>query len=143
MTNPSPVPPEFETLYHEALAREAERKRKNPYAQAVHFNAQTRAYFIRLTTGVGFEMPADAIAELAGASMAQLAKVERFGEGEGLHWDGLDVDISIATLLNRAFGDTIRSLAARKAASTTSNARAKAARENGKKGGRPRKKAAS
>jgi hypothetical protein len=136
-----PIDPEFEIRYREALARGQERKRNEPFATTVRFVSDPSSYLIRLSTGVGFEIPAAAIHELEGATPEQLGQVSLFGEGEGIHWEALDVDISIGTLINRAFGETVRRMAARKAAATTSTARAKSARENGKKGGRPRKRA--
>jgi hypothetical protein len=64
-------------------------------------------------------------------------------EGRGLHWEPLDVDLSVPGLLAGLFGTRAymdRQRAAR-AGAATSAAKAAAARRNGAKGGRPRKAA--
>jgi hypothetical protein len=66
--------------------------------------------------------------------------------GDGLGWPSLDVHYHVASLVMGTFGgrDWMRQLRGellKKAAKVTSSARARAARENGKKGGRPRKAA--
>jgi len=75
------------------------------------------------------------------ASDDALAEVEILGLGFGLHWERLDVDLSVPGLLAGLFGTKTymdRERAAH-AGSATSLAKAAAARRNGAKGGRPRK----
>lgn len=69
----------------------------------------------------------------------QLKNVIVEGGGEFLHWPDLDVDLSVPLLLAEAL--MIRSAAAnaQRAGSVKSPAKTAAVRENGKKGGRPRK----
>lgn len=55
----------------------------------------------------------------------------------GLHWEALDVDLSIPGLLTGLFGT--KAYMARQAGRTKFPAKAAAARANGLKGGRPRK----
>lgn len=59
------------------------------------------------------------------------------GGGFGLHWETLDLEHAEPGLVNGVFG-TAKWMAAR-AGRATSPAKAAAARENGRKGGRPRK----
>ena len=68
-----------------------------------------------------------------------IAAVEVLPQGRGLHWEALDVDISLPGLVNGIFGT--RAYMARFAGQSTSPAKAAAARANGAKGGRPRKAA--
>jgi hypothetical protein len=77
---------------------------------------------------------------LAGASPDELAQVEVTPSGEGLHWETLDVDLSIPALMVGIFGTKawMAELGSR-GGSVTSTTKAKAARKNGKRGGRPRK----
>lgn len=65
------------------------------------------------------------------------------GNGYGLHWESLDADLTVPGLLAGIFGSTawMRELG-RRGGSAASEAKARAARENGRKGGRPRKKRA-
>ena len=94
---------------------------------------------VELTNGCTFAFPADLAQGLEGASDADLAAMEILGHGYGLHWPTLDTDLAIPNLMAGLLGT--RSWMARKAGSTTSKAKSQAARENGKKGGRPRQAA--
>ena len=91
---------------------------------------------VELANGCTFAFPADLAQGLEGASDTDLAAMEILGHGYGLHWPTLDVDLAIPDLMAGLLGT--RSWIARKAGKTTSKAKAQAARENGKKGGRPR-----
>ena len=73
----------------------------------------------------------------------KLANVVVEGRGRALRWPDLDVDLSVPLLIAEAL--PIRSAASigRRGGSVTSPAKAAAVRENGKKGGRPRKKSAA
>jgi len=66
-----------------------------------------------------------------------LSAVEILGAGYGLHWEALDVDVSVPGVLAGLFGT--RAFMARQAGRVSSVKKAAAARENGAKGGRPRK----
>lgn len=74
---------------------------------------------------------------LASAHEDQLAQVEILGAGSGLHWDMLDVDLGVPELLAGLFGT--KAYMARQAGRAKSVAKAKAARANGAKGGRPKR----
>ena len=97
---------------------------------------------VELTSGVLFGFPAKSIPQLAKASPAELSTVEVSPGGSGLHWETLDVDLSVAGLLLSSVdrSEKMRELA-RLAGRATSPAKASAARTNGAKGGRPRKAA--
>lgn len=73
------------------------------------------------------------------ATNEQLEAVDILGVGYGLHWEALDVDLSVPGLLDGLF--STRAYMARRAGQATSPAKARAARANGAKGGRPRKRA--
>lgn len=97
---------------------------------------------MELTNGFVFGFPASAVPALAGATAAQLARVELSPGGSALHWDELDADLSVAGLLLASVERSERlSELARLAGSTSTPAKARAARANGSKGGRPRKAA--
>lgn len=85
--------------------------------------------------------PARQLQGLEDASDDELAEVELLGE-TGLHWQTRDVDFRIVGLMAGIFGNARFMEAARRGGKARSEAKAAAARENGRKGGRPRKGAA-
>lgn len=138
---------EFEARYLAAVKLGEESVKTEPHAQAISFTPETRRFFLRLTNGTGVEFGADNLEELKGADAAELATVEISPSGSGLGWRCLDVDISVSGLVISLFGGTdfqrlMRRELNRQAGYVKSEARAKAARENGRKGGRPPKKVA-
>jgi hypothetical protein len=82
---------------------------------------------------------------LAGAAPADLGEIEISPAGLGLHWPRLDADLYVPALLQGVFG-TRQWMAAQLGAAggrARSEAKAASARENGRKGGRPRKNASN
>ena len=110
-----------------------------PRAEAARYDAKSGRIIIELRNGATFAFPARLAEGLADASPEALSDIEILGHGHGLHWEKLDVDYSVPGLVAGIFG-TARWMAAR-AGRTTSPAKAAAARQNGAKGGRPRKAA--
>jgi hypothetical protein len=131
-----------QALEAERLAGETE-----PRAVAARYDRASGQFIINLNNGTTFIFPADLCQGLAGADPDLLAEVEITPSGAGLHWERLDNDFSIMGLMLGSFGGKtwmakLRSEFARQAAQVKSEARARASRENGKKGGRPRKRQA-
>jgi len=122
-----------------ALAKGREAALGEPRAASARYDAAGRRVIVELTNGCTFAFPADLAQGLEGASDADLATMEILGNGYGLHWPTLDTDLAIPDLMAGLLGT--RSWMARRAGKATSKAKAEAARENGKKGGRPRKAA--
>jgi hypothetical protein len=119
--------------------------RTEPRARAARYDRKTGRIRVDLTNGCSFAFPARKAQGLEHASDEELAQIEILGLGLGLHWERLDVDLSVPGLLAGLFGTRAymdRERAAR-AGAATSAAKAAAARRNGKKGGRPRKTAAA
>jgi len=125
--------------------RRGERALHNePRARAARYERRTGRVHVDLTNGCSFAFPARKAQGLERASDEDLAHIEILGLGFGLHWDRLDVDLSVPGLLaglfgTRAYMDRQR---ASRAGTATSSAKAAAARRNGAKGGRPRKASA-
>lgn len=113
-----------------------------PRAKAVHYNVACRQIVVDLTNGCTFIFPADMGQGLSGATDEELADVRVLGSGFGLHWEKLDADLSILSLVMGIFGSKawMHELA-RRGGTSTSSAKVAAARANGAKGGRPRKSA--
>jgi hypothetical protein len=110
-----------------------------PRAAAARYDRRAGLIVIDLTNGCSFAFPPRLAQGLEAATHEQLAEVEILGRGHGLHWETLDVDLSLPGLMAGIFGT--RAYMARRAGQTKSAAKAEAARLNGAKGGRPRKSA--
>jgi hypothetical protein len=129
------------TLVTEAERRGQRSLRIEPRARTARYDRRTGRVHVELTNGCTFAFPARKAQGLERASDAQLSQVEILGLGLGLHWEALDVDLSVPGLLAGLFGTKAymdRQRAAR-AGTARSAAKAAAARRNGAKGGRPRK----
>lgn len=114
--------------------------RVDPHARAARYIRRGRMVHIDLTTGSAFLVPVAKLDMLRGASDRELREVEVSPAGSALHWESLDADYSVAFLAELAFGlKTLMRAAGRVGGSVRSPAKARAARSNGRKGGRPRK----
>ena len=122
-----------------ARTREARNRKAGLRAISARYDHRAGRVIVDLTNGCLFGFPAKSIPALAKATPAQLAQVELSPAGSGLHWEALDVDLSVSGLVLASVrpADKLRELA-RLAGSRTSLAKAAAARKNGAKGGRPR-----
>jgi hypothetical protein len=108
-----------------------------PRAANVRYDRQRGRMIVELTNQCSLAFPPKLVQGLEHADDEQLSKVEIFGAGYGLHWEDLDVDISVPGLMAGLFGT--RSYMARRAGQSKSAAKAAAAKANGAKGGRPKK----
>lgn len=122
-----------------ALGRGRAAHANEPRAAAARYDRASGRVIVDLENGCTFAFPPRLAQGLEGASDDQLAAVEILGRGYGLHWEELDVDLSLPGLMAGIFGT--KAWMARRAGQTTSVAKAAAARANGAKGGRPRKTA--
>ncbi|WP_180899664.1 DUF2442 domain-containing protein [Martelella soudanensis] len=122
-----------------ALERGRAAHASEPRAAAARYDRASGRVIVDLDNGCTFAFPPRLAQGLEGASDDQLAAVEILGRGYGLHWEELDVDLSLPGLMAGIFGT--RAWVARRAGQSTSAAKAAAARANGAKGGRPRKSA--
>ena len=126
--------------FEAASARGAERLR-GPRAESVHYDAGRNRVIVRLTTGVeiGFA-PGDAQG-LHDASRDDLTEIVVDALGLGIHFPRLDADFYVPALLEGLLGSKSW-MAARMGAAggrARSSAKTAASRDNGKRGGRPRK----
>jgi hypothetical protein len=122
--------------------RTAARLADEPRATAVEYKPGPGLNLVILTLSDGRRraIPVEDIEGLAGATRAQIGKVQILGNGTGLHWPALDLDHYIPNLLRDVYG-TREWMAAigRRGGGVRSAAKKKSARANGRKGGRPRK----
>jgi hypothetical protein len=117
------------------------RMKGSPYATSARFDRRGARIVIGLSNGLELGVPVDLAQGLAAAKAADLSAVEISPTGLGLHWPRLDADLYLPALMEGVFG-TRRWMAqqlGKSGGSSTSLAKRKAARANGKLGGRPRK----
>lgn len=111
-----------------------------PRARSARYNPDTGRVEVELRDDCLFAFPAVLGQGLAHATPEQLAEVEVTPDGYGLHWESLDADLAVPSLLAGRFGSKRWMEALGRAGGRVkSPAKTRAARENGKKGGRPRK----
>ncbi len=92
------------TMVAEAARRGARSLRTEPRARAARYDRRTGRVHVDLTNGCSFAFPARKAQGLQRASDTELAQVEILGLGFGLHWERLDVDLSVPGLLAGLFG---------------------------------------
>lgn len=117
--------------------------RQAGHAVAARYDRRSSRVVVSLNTGVQVAFPPDLAEGLAGASPEDLATIEISPAGLGLHWPKLDADVYVPALLQGVFGSK-RWMARQLGAAggrVRSPAKGTASRENGRKGGRPKKTA--
>lgn len=129
---------EFERAQARGAAMLAE-----PRVVSARFDRKTGRVTVGLANGCAYMFPARLVEDLSSAGPDDLTHVEVDGAGFNLHWPRLDVDLYVPALVAGLFGTRawMSKVMAREAGRVTSPAKASAARENGRKGGRPRKQA--
>ncbi|MCJ2059836.1 DUF2442 domain-containing protein [Methylobacterium sp. J-048] len=126
----------------EAANRAGAARRARGIASSVRYFSTGRRLSIRLSTGITLIVPVDQVQDLAGAADEDLRDVLIGPAGLGLHFPRLDADIGVAGLLDGVFGTAawMAQQLGRAGGSVKSERKAVAARENGKRGGRPPRK---
>ena len=129
---------------HQAARQRGERQAATePRASRVAYDPPTGQIVIELTNGVTFWVPTHLLEGVADATPAEAAQVKLGPRGASLHWAALGVDFSLAGLLAGVLGTRAwMAELGRRGGSARSEAKAAAARENGRRGGRPEKTAA-
>jgi hypothetical protein len=135
------TPQEERKALDRARRRGAEQAANPMRAVAAVYEAPSGRVMLELANGCLFGFPPALVEGLQDAGERQLENVTIDGPGVALRWEDLDVDILVAPLLAGVFGTKVwMQELGRRGGSVTSRAKARAARANGKKGGRPRKK---
>ncbi|MDZ7857339.1 DUF2442 domain-containing protein [Sphaerotilus sp.] len=130
---------DFET----AQQRGAARKASFPAAVSVRFDRRTSRLVVALASGLQLSFLPGDVEGLAQAQPADLTEAEISPSGLGIHFPKLDADIYLPALLEGFLGSRqwMAAQNGRKGGQVSSDAKASAARQNGKLGGRPRKMA--
>lgn len=134
---------ELDRQHAQAVKRGEERLKKDPRAERASYDARTDRVIVELNNGCVFMFPPDRAQGLRGATARDLSEIEILPTGYALRWPRLDADFTVAGLLAGIFGTKAwMAEIGGKGGSVSSEAKTRAARANGRKGGRPRKVAA-
>jgi len=138
------VKKELRANYARASRRGRREAKTEPRASRVIYLAREEALRIELTNGVSITIPVVLIPYLKGVSPEDIRAVEVLGRGGGLHWEHLDLNLSVPALVSSIFParEWMAELG-RVGGRRASAAKAAAACQNGRKGGRPRTRAAA
>jgi hypothetical protein len=112
-----------------ALARGKLALETGPRAASARYDRQLDRMIVELTNGGTFAFPPRLAQGLEQVSQDQLSQVEILGAGYDLHWEELDVDLSIPGLMAGIFGT--KAYMARRAGQATSQAKAAARAKGG------------
>ena len=127
---------EFKQLDDATFRRAAKRGMQaydTPRAVAARFDRHTHKIIVKLDTGIEFAFDPKHAQGLSDAAADDLMGVSVEGVGSTLHFPHMDADFTVSRLLEGFLGPMDW---------TRRETRALASRENGKRGGRPRKEAA-
>ncbi|MBV8749672.1 MAG: DUF2442 domain-containing protein [Candidatus Eremiobacteraeota bacterium] len=130
--------------FAEARRLGEERAFLEPNAERIEYDRRHKRLVIYLRRGAIVALPIDSLDALRGATPRQLAEVYADEWGDAIINDELDVQISLNGILTKLVGLTgAAAHLGAEGGKKTSPTKAAAARANGKRGGRPRKKSAA
>lgn len=125
---------------------EAEARMNTARADGLHavgacYDRRVARVVVTLASGIELALPPRLVQGLEHAKPDDLAEIEITPTGLGLHFPKLDADLYIPALLSGLLGTKSWSAAemGKVGGSARTTAKKAAARENGKRGGRPRK----
>lgn len=126
--------------FQRANARAERRINAGPVAVAARYDKRVHRVVITLSTGIEIAFVPHAAQGLETARPADLDVIEISPSGLGLHFPKLDADLYLPSLLEGFLGSRRWTAAqiGRKGGSAKSPAKVRAARENGRRGGRPK-----
>ena len=111
-----------------------------PRAVTATYLAQDDTIVVGFATGVTIVIPRKLMQGLEDASASEIAKVKVEDLGSALYWKSLDVGHYVPTLLEGVFGSRRWMIEiGKRGGAKRSAAKTKAARANGRKGGRPKR----
>jgi len=115
--------------------------REQGHATEARYDRKANRLIVSLHNGIELAVPVHLIQGLAHAGHDELSTVEVTPSGLGLHWPDLDTDVYVPALLSGVFGTRswMASVMGAEGGKASSAAKVAASRDNGRKGGRPRK----
>ena len=130
--------------FEQANARAQARHKTSPVAVAARYDRRIGRIVVALNNELEVAFPLRLAQGLENAKPADVSVIEISPSGLGLHFPKLDADLYLPALLEGLLGSK-QWMAARlgkQGGKSRSASKAAASRENGKRGGRPRKHAA-
>lgn len=127
--------------FDHANARAAERRKAGPIAVAARYDRRIGRVVIGLSSGLEVAFSPRDAQGLEAARPADLDPIEISPSGLGLHFPKIDADLYLPALLEGFLGSKSWAAArlGERGGKAKSDAKAAAARSNGRLGGRPRK----
>ena len=134
----------FEKATFDAAVRRGEQRLRGPHAVSAHYDAVRDRIMVEMSTGIEISFSPKQAQGLESARPDELSEIEITPSGLGLHFPKLDADIYVPALLEGVLGSAkwMAGQKGRIGGAARSASKAQAARENGKRGGRPRRSAA-
>jgi hypothetical protein len=115
-------------------------KTTEPMLERVGYAPKRDVIILRVSTGALVEFPRIAVKELKNLDQAQLQALRPDNAGATLSQRDLDIDIYLPGLLNEVLGVKSGAVLGRKGGTRHSPANRRASQQNGRRGGRPKKK---
>jgi Protein of unknown function (DUF2442) len=135
-----PIPPLTKEMYRKGVASA---KGDEPHdVVAARYDRKNDTLDLTLRKGITVCLPRKQIWEIAHADPKDVAQVEVEPDGEGISFRSINMDIYVPGLLADELGSIVARALGRHTRGISTPKKAAASRKNGRKGGRPRKKAA-
>ena len=131
------VPPLTDAMYERGVKKA---KKDEPFdVVQARYDRRHDALDLTFRRGITVSVPRARIRELKNAAAGDLAKVEIQPGGDGISFRTIDVDIYVPGLLADELGSVFSKAMGRRTRGRSTPKKAAASRENGRKGGRPKK----
>lgn len=129
---------ELDRMFENASRLGEEEFMQGPRARRASYDRNRRALVLEMMGGSLIVRPVAQIQGLSNVRPEDISLVALTEDGDTLQWDNLDLDLSVAGLVSGVLGSSAwMAELGRKGGSVTTDAKASAARINGRKGGRP------
>lgn len=127
--------------YAQARARGRVRAEDPSAVIDARYDSDADAIDLRFSSGGSMSIPRKIVPGLERAAESKIESIVVSPAGDALSWPLLDVDVYVPGLIERAFGTRLFAASTgRRGGRRRSTAKAAAAKANGAKGGRPRKR---
>jgi Protein of unknown function (DUF2442) len=132
---------ELDQQFAEANRRGKQALQTEPHAKSVSYDRKNRRLLIDMLDGTLLGIPINYMQGLSDVPADEIERVQLSPLGDSLRWESRDLEFSVAGLAANRFGSKAwMAELGRKGGAITTPAKAAAARANGQKGGRPRKR---